>query len=89
MSYATTPEKSTAVRPTYVPLGTDSEGRHHVYRTDDETVHVVDPDGGRTRRESLGTRPVDDWMDFVAYRRGWARRQYGRDRIADISEGLE
>lgn len=69
-------ERSTAVRPNYVHLGTDAEGRHHTYRTSDESVLVV-RDGQRIHREVLGPRSVDDWMAFVDERIGWDRRDYG------------
>lgn len=70
-------QDSTAVRPPTVFLGVDSAGAHHVYRTRTETVHVVHPDRGRTHTERLRGRHADEWMAFVADRRGWARRDYG------------
>lgn len=84
--YATTPEKCTDVRPTYIVLVTDADGADHIYRTDDETVHVV-TDAGRDRVEQLGARSVDEWITFVDERRGWRHRSYGRNRLADVAAG--
>jgi hypothetical protein len=86
--YDTADQESTAVRPTYVPLGVDAEGRHHVYRTTNETVHVVGRDCGREHVEPIGRRPVDEWMTFVAERRGWDRRDYGQGLGAAVARAL-
>jgi len=79
-------------RDNYVPLGTDAEGRHHTYRTLDESIHVIDGTE-RVHREDIATRSVDEWMAFVEGRVGWDRRRYGVgiggmiERVADAVEG--
>ncbi len=60
-------------RPTYLPIGTDGEGAHHVYRTIDESVHVIN-DGKRIHREDLGERSVNEWLAYVADVRGWTEQ---------------
>lgn len=69
-------DNRTGYRPTYIALGTDADGRSHVYRTTDETVHVVG-DTARVHVEALDGRSVDEWMQFVAARVGWTHKQYG------------
>lgn len=64
-------------------LGTDAEGREHTYCTRDETIIVV-RDGQRVHREDLGPRSVDDWMEFVDARIGWADQRYGMGSIDDL-----
>jgi len=76
-------DRSTDPRPTYIDLGTDAEGREHTYRTTVETIVVV-RDGQRVHREQLGPRTVDDWMDFVAERIGWADQRYGLGAVDDL-----
>lgn len=70
-------------RPNYIHLGVDTDHSSHVYRTTDETVHVVDAHGAREHRESLGSRSVHDWMDYVATKRGWTT-QYMVDSFGDF-----
>jgi hypothetical protein len=69
-------DSRTGYRPTYITLGTDAEDRSHVYRTPDETVHVV-ADGDRVHVEALEGRSVDEWMAYVDERVGWTREVYG------------
>lgn len=78
-------------RDNYIPLGTDADGRSHVYRTLDETVHVIDGTE-RVHREDVTHRSVDEWMAFVEGRVGWERRRYGRGiegMIEEIAEAVE
>lgn len=91
----TTTEKASdtnrnGARPAYIPLGTDDEGAHHVYRTTDETIHVVQG-GDRTHVEDLNAagHDVDDWMDFVTARRGWTDRQYGVNLVDMLTDSVE
>jgi hypothetical protein len=75
------PRKRTDPRPNYIPLGEDTDGASHVYRTTDETIHVVQ-DGERVQRFSLGTRTVDDYVKFVRDEvegREWENRRYIAD----------
>mgnify|MGYP000047146048 CR=1 FL=1 len=80
------------IRDNYIPLGTDADGRAHVYRTLDESIHVI-ADGQRVHREDVTRRTVDEWMAYVEGRVGWADRRYGRgiggmvEAIADAVEG--
>jgi len=77
------------VRPKYLALGTDGEGASHTYRTTDRTVIVV-ADGGREIQRALDAETdVDDWMDFVAARRGWERKQYGVGLVEMLVDALE
>lgn len=73
--------KRTDPRPAYIELGDDTDGASHVYRTTDETIHVVQ-DGERVQRFSLGTRTVDDYVKFVrddVEGREWENRRYIAD----------
>jgi hypothetical protein len=60
-------------RPDYLLIGVDTEDAHHVYRTTDETVHVIH-DTTRTYRYDLETleRSINDWIDYVQTNRGFA-----------------
>lgn len=69
-------DNRTGYRPTYIQLGTDAADRSHVYRTRDETIHVV-ADTERVHVERLDGRSVDEWMAFVDTRVGWTRAVYG------------
>lgn len=57
-------------RPHYIPVGTDGEGAHHCYNTRREEIVVV-RDGRREHAQALDGRPVEDWIEYVADRRGW------------------
>ncbi len=76
MSTKTPGRNKTSVRPDTIVLGVDDFGCQHVYRTATETIHVVE-DGERVHVEHLGNRHADEWMAFVADRRGWSERNYG------------
>lgn len=86
-NYDTTQEKG-SVRPKYIPLGVDELGNHHVYRTDDETIHVVN-DGQRHHVETL-LHPwnVDEWMKHVDDKYGWADREYASGFAAIVEDAL-
>ena len=77
------------VRPKYINLGTDGDGATHTYRTTDETVHAVAADGTREHVEQLAGASVDDWMAFVADKRGWADRQYGVGLVEILADAME
>jgi hypothetical protein len=83
-----TTEKASAhnPRPRYIALGTDAEGAYHVYRTSDESIHVI-TDGTRTRRFDIDDEPdlahVDHYVAHVDAARGWRDCQYGRDAFLD------
>jgi len=63
-------ESRSGYRPTYIWLGKDNAGADHVYRTSDETIHVIDGTR-RSHREPLGDRRVEEWLDYVDQQRGW------------------
>ena len=65
--------RSRTDRPNYILVGIDTEGAHHVYRTTDETVHVIH-DTDRTCRYNLGThnQRIYDWIEYVKAERGFA-----------------
>jgi hypothetical protein len=70
-------------RPDYILVGIDTEGAHHVYRTTDETVHVIN-DTGRTYHYDLEAleQTIDDWIEYVRTRRGFTT-QYLYTTLAD------
>jgi len=73
-SDADTEPTSTDPRDAYIPIGVDTKGGHHVYRTTDETVFAIE--GGRvTQRYDVSERSVNDWIDYVADRRGWESQE--------------
>lgn len=58
-------------------LGRDAEGgRHHIDPLT-QTVYVLED--GIAHVETLGERPVADWIDYVAAERGWTDCRYQRD----------
>lgn len=79
---ARTPNQGTDPRPSYFALGVDETGAHHCYCTATDTAIVVD-DGAVERVQDLAGTTIDGWMEFVAARRGWASRRYGRS-LADL-----
>ena len=81
---------SIQVRDRYVRLGMDSNGEYHVYRTVDETIHVIG-NGERTYRVNLLEcgKTVDDWMEFVDKKRGWETVKYGKSIVTHLIDELE
>lgn len=85
-------------RPDYIELGDDSDGASHVYRTTDETIHVVQ-DGKRIQKFVLDTCTVDDYVKFVrdeVDEREWENRRYVADDedpfaalIGQIADAIE
>lgn len=80
-----TQRKRTDPRANYLHAGVDTDGSHHVYRTIDETIHVITPAGDREHVEQLDGRSVHEWMAFVADVRGWTE-QYLVDSFGDALE---
>lgn len=75
------PRKRTDPRPGYIKLGDDTDGAFHIYRTTDETIHVVQ-NGERVQKFDLNGRSVDDYVKFVRDdldEREWANRRYLAD----------
>ena len=69
--------KRTDPRPAYIELGDDSDGASHVYRTTDESIHVVQ-NGQRVQYFVLNGRSVDDYVKFVRDEvedRAWENRR--------------
>ncbi|MFA9427052.1 hypothetical protein [Natronorubrum sp. A-ect3] len=71
-------------RADYIFVGVDNEGAHHVYRTTDESVHVIE-NGERTFRYDLEDveKTIDDWIDYIYDRRGGFEAQYLFKTMAD------
>jgi hypothetical protein len=62
-------------------LGDDTDGASHVYRTTDESIHVVQ-NGQRVQYFVLNGRSVDDYVKFVRDEvedRAWENRRYIAD----------
>ncbi|MFC6765901.1 hypothetical protein [Natrinema soli] len=59
-------------RPDYILVGIDTEGAHHVYRTTDETVHVIH-NTKRTYCYDLEAvnQDINDWIEYVKAERGF------------------
>jgi hypothetical protein len=83
-----TTEKASPIRRTYAPLGTDTNGASHVYRTVDETIFVIH-DGRITHRIDVNGRLVDDYMTHVQDVRGWRDRRYGFDLVDQLADTIE
>lgn len=83
-TYDTTTKERTAVRPTYVLLGTDAEGGTHLYRTSDETIFAFSPDGTRQYRFDVAGIAVDDYVAHVTDARGWAHCNYAPGGIGGM-----
>lgn len=67
--------RGTDRRPAYILIGIDTAGAHHVYRTTDESVHVLEG-GERTHRFDLESHEnplegVNDWIAHVEAARGF------------------
>jgi hypothetical protein len=77
-TFETPTQNRTGPRPRYVPIGTDTQGDHHCYRTVDETILVVS-DERVTERFELANKSVDTYVRFVrddVGGREWAERRY-------------
>ncbi|MFC7047265.1 hypothetical protein ACFQH6_19320 [Halobacteriaceae archaeon GCM10025711] len=55
----------------YRRVGLDQRGRVHYYAANGHDVWVKTGIGSTERRERLGPRTIDEWVDFVTDRRGW------------------
>lgn len=75
-------------RPNYIRLGVDTDSASHVYRTTDETIHVV-RDAARERVQNLDGRSVHEWMDYVATERGWTTQYMFDSPSGAIAAGLD
>lgn len=81
---------STGPRPRTIFLGVDADGSEHVYKTESESVHVVE-NGDRVWRRDLAGVHVDEWVAHITDRRGWDTKLYGAfwDRVsAAVEEAL-
>lgn len=70
--------KESAVPSGAIHIGRDAEGADH-YLVEHEFVRIVrHTEGGDELEhfESLETRSVQDWMDYVRDRRGWLVEKY-------------
>jgi len=69
---------STNIQPDTIFLGVDSFGSHHVFRSDDDMIHVIAP--MRAEREAVVDvqgRELEGWMQDIAATRGWMSPEYG------------
>jgi len=83
------PKNASPILMSHIVLGTDGFGMIHHFDAAREAVHVVDADEGRTHVEPVEGRPVEDWMAFVADKRGWRRKQYGVGLDQLLARSLE
>jgi hypothetical protein len=83
MSTTQNTEKSTGAKllsgPKHNHLGTDGAGDHHYWNRVTGVVMVVTDDGERTQRYTVDE--VNNWVRYVADRRGW-----GDCRLIDLRE---
>ena len=75
MATNTRTAENTSVRPRWLFCGTDATGTDHVYNTVTGFVVAVAPDGDREHVAELVDASIDEWMAFVAQKRGWADRR--------------
>jgi len=88
MSTKTRGRNKSNVRPSTIVLGTDDLGQDHIYRTQSETIHVVDGNE-RTHVRDVDDVSVEHWMEAVADRCGWANRDYGTGIHAAATRALQ
>ncbi|SEO75122.1 hypothetical protein SAMN05216388_101835 [Halorientalis persicus] len=75
MATNTRTAENASVRPQWLFCGTDKTGTDHVYNTVTDSVVAVAPDGHREHVADLSEASIDEWMAFVAQKRGWADRR--------------
>jgi hypothetical protein len=83
----TDPAARSPVRPDYIFLGVDGDGGDHVYRTFEESVHVI-RDGRGVHVQEFDGKDVDHWMAYIEGKRGWANRRYGVSLLELLEEAL-
>jgi hypothetical protein len=74
MATNTRTAENASVRPQWLFCGTDETGTDHVYNTVTDSVVAVAPDGHREHVADLSEASIDEWMAFVAEKRGWNDR---------------
>ncbi|WP_323174096.1 hypothetical protein [Natrialba sp. PRR66] len=77
-------------RPDYILVGVDTEDAHHVYRTPDETVHVIH-NTKRTYRYDLETvnQRINDWIEYVKDERGFKSQHLYSSLTSSFLDALE
>jgi len=75
MTTNTRAAENASVRPRWLFCGTDTTGTDHVSNTVTGHVVAVGPDGEREHVAELTEATIDEWMAFVAEKRGWATRR--------------
>ncbi|WP_126664360.1 hypothetical protein [Haloterrigena salifodinae] len=77
-------------RPDYILVGIDTEDAHHVYRTTDETVHVVH-NTDRTYRYNLEAvdQGINDWIEYVNAERGFTSQHLYSSLTNSFVDALE
>ena len=71
MATNTRTAENASVRPRWLFCGTDETGTDHIYNTVTGRVVAVAPDGDREYVAELAAGSIDEWMAFVAQKRGW------------------
>jgi len=78
MSTTQNTDKSTGAKilsgPRHNDLGTDADGDHHYWNRATGMVMVITDDGVRTQRYTVDE--VNNWVRYVADRRGWTDLRY-------------
>lgn len=64
-----------SVRPRWLYCGTYTTGTDHLYNTSIGRLVAVTPDGDREHVAELVEASLDEWMAFVAQKRGWTDRR--------------
>lgn len=81
-------DRTARVRPTYILLGIDANGSHHVAHTPSETVRIVHPDGSRATKHltdpACPVSSIDAYVEYIADLGGWDDRRYGRDVFGEF-----
>ena len=81
-------DRTARVRPTYIFLGVDANGSHHVAHVPSETIRIVHPDGSRATKDLTDPEcpagGIDAYVEYIEDLGGWDDRRYGRDLIGEI-----
>jgi len=82
-------QERTDPRPDYIHIGIDEEGGVHCYRTRDERVFCIE-DGAVVEEFDLVelNRSVNDYIEHVADRRGWADQDLYTSMAASLTDSV-
>lgn len=81
------PQKRTGTeyRPTYIRVGVDERGAHHLWDRETNTVHIILPDGGRERK-LLDAGDIHEYCDAVGDVHGWQSRRLYRTLAGSVGD---